>query len=182
MDAYQKPSWFKNNVYAEVDTKSFYQLEAIQQEINPDSIDIHLLNACLFFACNKLRVLYKLPPYQINSQLLCAANLHSGQMATYHFFDHNNPYTSALKTPEIRLRACGISYSAEGENCHRCLISEGAYTYIELAQKVIESLFNSPPHRSNLLSTLFQYSACGVALEKSNEAIYLIVTQNFYNN
>lgn len=180
IEGYKQPSYYKSRVYEEHTIVSFYKLDAIRQSVNPDSIDMHLLNACLFFACNKLRAMYKLPPYKMEENLKCAASIHSYQMAQHHFFDHTNTFEPSLKTPEDRLKICGIQYSYDGENCHRVYISEKEVTYIELAQQVIESLFDSPPHRSNMLNKGFKYGACGIAIEKTGNDIYLLVTQDFY--
>lgn len=178
---YQQSSFYKSRVYEEHTVVSFYQLKDIHQAVNPDSIDIHLLNACLFFATNKLRAMYKLSPYKMDENLKCAATIHSYQMAQHHFFDHTNTFEPSLRTFEDRLKICGIQDSYEGENCHKVYISEEEDTYIELAQQVIESLYNSPPHRTNLLNKKFNHGACGAAIEKKGKEIYLLVTQDFYN-
>ena len=180
--AYGKYSYYKMQVYDEQSMASFYKLEAIRQAVEPDSLDIHLLNACLFYATNKLRALNNLTPFIIDEQLKNASATHSFQMAQHHFFDHTNMYESSLRTPEKRLSTFGIQYSYEGENCHRVYISEVEMTYIELAQQVIQSLYNSAPHRANMLNKKFKYGACAVKKEKKDSDLYLIVTQNFYAN
>lgn len=178
---YQKSSYYKAQVYSEYDAKSFYQLKDIYQVIKIDSLDIHLLNACLFFTCNQLRAMYKLPPFLFNANLKDAATIHSWQMAKYHFFDHNNPYNSSLKTLSNRFDICKLEYSTYGENCHKHYIADNKYTYIKLAQDIIESLYKSPPHKQNMLDRDFSFSAVGVALEKSQREAYILVTQDFYS-
>ncbi|MCB0508322.1 MAG: CAP domain-containing protein [Bacteroidetes bacterium] len=175
-------SYYKENVYAELDTKSFYQLNEIQKQIDIENLDLHLLNACLFFATNRLRLMYHLAPLKMDKKLLQAVVIHSEQMAQYQFFEHDNPYNSKLKTEEDRFAACGIKeYQTTAENCHLEYFDDVESSYIKLAQEIIESLYNSPPHRYNLLYKDFQFSACGTAIRKTAKGeIHLYVTQDFY--
>ena len=55
-------------------------------------------------------------------------------------------------------------------------------TYLQLAQQAIESLYNSPVHRKNILNKNYVFGVSGAALEKTKEGFFLLVTQNFYNN
>ncbi len=160
--------------------QSFYQLKQISDTVQLEALNTHLLGACLFFACNKLRIIKHKPTFQMNNNLQKAANIHSQQMAKFHFFQHNNPYNSSLQTMNDRLAKFKIDYSYCGENCHKQILKNDEYTYIGLAQYIIECLYNSPMHRINLLNDYYRYSANGVALEHINQDWYILITQDFY--
>ncbi len=178
--AYQQKSYFEHNVYQEHTFQTFYKLEAIRQVVSVDSPDLHLLNACLFFATNKLRAMKNKPLLQFDDKLKNAAAIHSYQMATRHFFAHNNYFDSKIKTPENRLQMVGIKYSMYAENCSKKYLDDDGITYIELAQQIIEGFYNSPPHRTNLLLNILKYCALSAAIEKNKEDVYVVVTQDFY--
>lgn len=179
---YEQESVYKEKIYPAYDVAQFYQLKEIKQDINVDSIDLHLLNACLFYATNKVRIMHNVSPLEMDNRLLKAAILHSNQMAIHNFFDHQNPYNTKLKTLKDRLKICGVDTEKEiGENCHMELLTITARTYIDLAQSVIESLYNSMPHRKNMLRKNFQFSGVGAAIYKNkNGEVILYVTQDFY--
>ncbi len=179
---YNKKSYYAESVYKEHTWQTFYALNDVHQTVQTDSIDLHLLNACLFFTTNKLRTMYKLPMLTMDIRLKNAASIHSYQMSIHHFFSHDNPYVDAIKTCSDRLKICGIQPGAgNAENCHKTIVDDNSLTYIELAQKVIESFFQSPGHKKNLMYQAFKYAACGVAYDfKEGEELYLLVTQDFY--
>jgi uncharacterized protein YkwD len=179
---YIKTSYYAENVYKEHSWQSFYALNDVHQTIQTDSIDLHLLNACLFFATNKLRAIYKLPAFTMDIRLKNAASIHSYQMSINHFFSHENPYVPAIKTCSYRLKICGIQpVAGSAENCHKTFVDDDTLTYIELAQNIIESFFNSPEHKRNLMYPSFNYAACGVAyIFEDDEMVSLLVTQDFY--
>jgi hypothetical protein len=180
IDAYNTSSYYKYQIYKQENLVSFLKLKEINRTIQIDSFDFMLMNACIFYCTNQLRNQHKMPLYLYDKRLQDAAMIHSWQMAKYHFFEHNNPYTSSLSSVEKRLNEMDVKYSMSGENCHLNLISEDEFTYLELAQKVIESLYHSTLHRQNLLSKTFKFCANGIALERKNEDVYLYVTQDFY--
>lgn len=179
-EAYQQKSYYEQKVYQEHTFQSFYLLEDIQQPISLESFDVHLLNACLFFATNKLRAIKNKPPLQFDAKLKDAAAIHSYQMATRHFFNHYNYYESKIKTPENRLHYVGINYSMYAENCSKRYLEDDAISYIQLAQQIIEGWYNSPGHRTNLMMPTLKYCALSAAIEKSKKDVYIVVTQNFY--
>jgi uncharacterized protein YkwD len=179
-DAYQQKSYYEHQVYQEHTFQTFYQLDAIRATVSADAPDLHLLNACLFFATNKLRAMKQKPLLQYDARLKDAAAMHSYQMATRHFFEHNNYYESKIKTPENRLHYVGIKYSMYAENCSKEYLDDDEISYIELAQQIIEGLYNSPPHRTNLMMSALKYCALSAAIEKDKKDIYVVVTQNFY--
>jgi len=73
---YLKDSYFKEKVYAEHNWKSFSALKEANRIIYPDSYDLHLLNASLFFVANKVREEKTLHPLKYSAQLRDAAFVH----------------------------------------------------------------------------------------------------------
>ena len=61
-------------------------------------------------------------------------------------------------------------------------LEDDEITYLQLAQQAIESLYNSPEHRKNILNKNYVFGVSGAALEKTKDGFFLLVTQNFYNN
>lgn len=180
--AYQQYSFYKEQVYGVQDIQSFFQLKDIQQQVGEDDLDIHLLNACIFFAANKLRVLHHLPPLLFDRPLLDAAAMHSYQMATHHFFEHENAYEKKLRSPEMRMRYAGIKFRASAENCAKeTFDADDEITYIRLAEDIVEGWYNSPGHRSNLMNRELKYMAVAAAIEEIRDEVYIVVTQDFYN-
>ena len=87
----------------------------------------------------------------INTKLARAAQGHSADMATRHFFDHTNPDG---KGPGERIAAAGYPRAAWGEN-----IAYGQQT----PAAVMNSWMNSPGHRANILNCGFHAIGIGVA-------------------
>ncbi|MGW2650169.1 sigma-70 family RNA polymerase sigma factor [Streptomyces sp. NPDC001393] len=89
-------------------------------------------------------------PLTEDPQLQQAAQGHSDDMATRHFFDHTNPDGA---DPGQRITAAGYRWSTYGEN-----IAQGQQT----AASVMESWMNSPGHRANILNCSFKDIGVGV--------------------
>ncbi|HWB63273.1 MAG TPA: CAP domain-containing protein, partial [Chitinophagales bacterium] len=116
IELYQKDSYYKNQVYAEHDWKSFYKLKDANAIIDPAKYDMHLLSAAVFFATNKWREQKGARPLQFSAGLRDAATVHSWQMVEKNFFDHYNNFTPALRSPEQRLKIYHAEKQANGEN------------------------------------------------------------------
>lgn len=182
---YEKDSYFKKQVYAEKSWQDFYGMKEPQQKINPADYDFHLLSAAFFFSTNRIREKHKVKPLAFSAALRDAATLHTHEMVAKNFFSHYNNTSSKIRTPKQRLllftnnRQTGLS----GENCDMNFMEPGeSLSYIQLAERITESLYESPPHQQNMLEKGFRYAGCAVIFEKargSNEAVYLKATQDF---
>ena len=183
---YQKDSYFKQKVYADHDWKSFCKLPEAQAIVDPSNYDLHLLNAAVFFATDKMRESKHAKPLQFSSQLRNAAVVHTDQMVEKNFFDHFNRSTPALRSPEQRIGLFGISASTTlAENVDYTFIEVSSnITYIQLAEKIVEDFYNSPPHRKNMLGKEFTYLGCAAIFEPhdKNGARYVKATQDFSAN
>lgn len=94
----------------------------------------------------------QLPPLKGHVQLDAAAQLHSTNMATRNFFNHQDPATGT--NPPDRITAAGYVWSTYGEN-----IAAGNST----AAATMAQWMASPPHRANILGTSFNEMGNGYA-------------------
>jgi len=180
--AYQKDSYFKLKVYTEHNAKSFYQLKEANEIINPDNYDLHLLNAAVFFSTNKLREEKKLKALQFSAGLRDAAVVHTQQMVDRKFFSHMNSKTPKLRSPDERMKMFGATFTACSENIdwNNILVPSNT-TYLQLADKIVDAWFHSPPHKKNMLSKQFSHLGCAAVFEQKNKngARYIKATQDF---
>ncbi|MES2619417.1 MAG: CAP domain-containing protein [Bacteroidota bacterium] len=180
--AYQRDSYFKQEVYNEHDSKSFYQLKEANSIVNPDNYDLHLLNAAVFFATNKLREEKKLKTLLFSSGLRDAAVVHSYQMVTKNFFNHINSKTLKLRMPDERMSMFGAQFKSCAENIDWNNIPVPSNTtYIQLADKLVDAWFHSAPHKKTMLSKQLSHLGCGAVFELKNKngTRYIKGTQDF---
>jgi uncharacterized protein YkwD len=88
-------------------------------------------------------------PLAMNPALRCAARVHSLDMATRSFFDHDNPDG---ESPFVRINAAGYVFFTAGEN-----IAAGQTT----AEEVVAGWLQSPGHCANILSPDFEEIGVG---------------------
>lgn len=111
------------------------ELKAIEREV------IHLTNV--------KRQQNGLPPLYENWELSRCARYKSNDMAAKGYFSHQSP---TYGSPFDMMKHFGISYRSAGEN-----IAKGQQT----AAAVVESWYNSPGHRANMLSRSFNQIGVG---------------------
>ncbi|HEY9179686.1 MAG TPA: CAP domain-containing protein [Candidatus Baltobacteraceae bacterium] len=114
----------------------------------------------LYVSLNQERRANGLPAVQIDSALNAAAVDHVEDMERHHYFDHVSPQGI---TPWDRMRAHDCTFAYAGEN-------------IALAQDAAQAdraLFNSPPHRANILSSHF--TRIGIAVMRARDGRLLVV-------
>jgi uncharacterized protein YkwD len=182
ISSYQKDSYYKTKVYAEHDWKSFYQLKEAQAVVSPDNYDLHLLNAAVFYSTNKLREEKKLKPLKFNGGLRDAAVVHTQQMVAKNFFSHINNKTPKLRAPDDRIKMFVTGFSALGENIdwNHLPMPSGA-SYLQLADKIVDAWYHSPPHKKTMLSKGFSHLGCAAMFEGKNKngVRYIKATQDF---
>ena len=179
---YQQESYFKQKVYAEHDYKSFYTLKEPNQIVNPDKYDLHLLNAAVFFATNKLREEKKLKPLKFSAELRNAAVVHTQQMIEKKFFNHINNRAPKLRNPDDRIKLYGVETNAAGENIDLNNISmPSSTTYLQVAEKIVDDFYHSPEHRKTMLSKSYSYLGCAAMFEEKDKdgVRYFKATQDF---
>ena len=179
---YQKDSYFKQKVYAELNFKSFSQLKEASEIVSPENYDLHLLNAAIFFATNKVREEKRLRPLAFSSTLRDAAVIHSQQMIEKRFFDHMNNKTRKLRSPDDRLKLFGVNATAMGENIDLNYITmPSKTTYLQLAAKIVDAWMHSTPHRKTMLSKSYSHLGCAAAFEEKDKSgvRYVKATQDY---
>ena len=104
---------------------------------------------------NAERVQAGLAPLSVNTSLVQAADVQSGNMARLNTMSHSLPGTA---TPDLadRAVAVGYQYSSMGENI--------AYNYAD-ADAVVAGWMASPGHRANILNP--KYTEIGVSIATS---------------
>ncbi|MFM2305494.1 MAG: hypothetical protein RLZZ367_163 [Bacteroidota bacterium] len=180
---YQKESYYKQKVYAEHDWKSFYTLKDASQVVNPDNYDMHLLNAAIFYATNKVRAGKHLHELKYNAGLRDAAVVHSQQMVDKKFFDHYNNKTRKLRSPEDRIKMYGnANAQAMSENLdYNNIAMPSKITYLQLADKLVDDWMHSTPHRKTMLSKGYSHLGCGAVFEAKDKTGYRYIkaTQDY---
>lgn len=180
---YYTESYFKEKVYAEKDWKSFSEMQEAKQVIDPKNYDMHLLNAAVLFAGNKLREEKKLKQLKYSSALRDAALIHTHEMVTRKFFDHYNRKDRKLYSPQQRIQMFIANPAAIAENCDENFIAPGEkVSYWQMGERIIKHLYGSPPHKENMLSKNYDYVGWGVIFEsqpRKGGAYFLKATQDF---
>jgi uncharacterized protein YkwD len=186
IERYQKDSYYKQKVYTEHDWKSFSKLKDAQAIVDPNNYDMHLLSAAVFFATNKMRESKHAKPLKFSPQLRDAATVHTSQMIEKNFFDHFNRQTPELRGPEQRIGLFGVAQTPLAENVDLTYIQEvnNKTTYLELAEKIVQDFYDSPPHRKNMLGKDYTHLGCAAIFEPSNKngARYIKITQDYSGN
>jgi uncharacterized protein YkwD len=180
--SYQRDSYFKEEVYAEHSWQSFYQLKEINSIIQPDDADLHLLNAAVYFATNKLRAEKKLPVLKFHAGLRDAAFIHSQQMIEKNFFNHINHSSLKLRAPDGRIKLFVTGFRGLGENIDwNSIAIPSDVSYVQLADKLVDAWYHSPPHRKTMLSKQFSHLGCAAMFETRNKngIRYVKATQDF---
>ncbi|HLI96716.1 MAG TPA: CAP domain-containing protein [Candidatus Baltobacteraceae bacterium] len=114
----------------------------------------------LYAALNLERREHGLPALPLDPALQAAALDHVVDMARLDYFDHDSP---AGVTPWDRMRSHDCTFSYAGENI--ALAGSGI--------QAASALFESPPHRANILSPHF--TRVGIAVMLSDDGRLLFV-------
>ena len=179
VEGYAADSYFKEEVYRAHTWQTFGQLPEPNQAMSETQPDLHLLNAALFFATNELRHRYKKPEFRYSATLRDAAVVHTHEMVSRHFFSHTNSRNRKWDKPDSRIRQCGPLPRALAENIDYQYLEEGD-TYLSFARKVVQHLYDSPPHRKNMLGSYTHLGTCSMMEAKDRQGYrYLKSTQDF---
>lgn len=178
---YQTSSYFKQQVYLEHDTHSFFELPAAKALIDPDDYDLHLLNAALFYATNEIRIKKNRKPLIFDAALRDAAVVHTYQMVQKNFFNHYNTKVPKLRSPENRIRLFMGTGTTAGENIDWNHIETGEASYAYVGRLIAKDFYESSAHRKNMLSNQYKKLGCSVFFENADrEGVrYFKATQDF---
>ena len=184
----------------------FYELKNEPVEfggkIEPDSVNVELLEYAIFLQTNLQRQRLGLWPLRFEPRARSAARHHSEEMVRLHYFSHTSP-DSKNRTLKKRLLQVGLREGTAGENIaiypifkrQEVLVEKPLpqlevprdfwrnqgirFTYDEFAKTLVERWMNSPGHRSNILNRHFRFLGVGCAIGMFNGADVFYVTQDF---
>lgn len=125
----------------------------------PNIDDVKTIENQVIELVNKQRVSAGLAPLKTNWELSRVARYKSQDMINKHYFAHQSP---TYGSPFNMMETFGIKFSAAGEN-----IAYGQRTPSE----VMNAWMNSPGHRNNILSPIYNQIGVGVA-KASNGTLY----------
>jgi len=144
-----KSAW-NNAKYTGFTPETFKKYPPANERIDFGKCDYALLDAAIFFETNHARIRQGKRPLAYSWGLRKAAAGHCRQMIARNFFSHKNPYSSANRTPSLRIRRAGVRSGRFAENLG-VLVGNEEMTYLSCAQSFVEGWMNSPGHQKNLL-------------------------------
>jgi uncharacterized protein YkwD len=134
-------------------------------------LDMSPMNAyeqALFDATNRRRVANGLPPLQANLAVVGVARIRSHDMADHNYFAHTSPITG--DTAFSLMDAWGIAYGWAGEN-----LAVNNYPDGQFVTAADEALWNSAPHRENMLSANYTQMGIGLAIRPDGMKYFTII-------
>jgi len=162
------------------------------------ALDADALEQAIHRRVNAVRSTHGVPRLAWSDQVALVARAHSRDMAQRRYFGHTSP---SGETPYDRAQQAGVGctqfvgslvVSGMAENLyatHRFVeytvkrSGEGTYSYdvvwkrqADLAREAVAAWMDSPGHKANLLSPLYDAQAVGIVLGDDNT---VFVTQNF---
>lgn len=181
---------FSDSLYSVYDYSSFEKLKTANQIVDLYHPDNHLLNAAIFYATNKIRVKKNLPQFSFSPELRNAAWLQAIAMEENDFFSHVNLSEPEIRSLEDRVAYFGYDWSSLTENIATEFLlryvdndrytwdeKNGTYrfydedqheitarTYLEVAEAIVQSWMNSPPHKKQILNKDYTELGCGAAV------------------
>lgn len=173
--------------YGEFTEQTFLSFAPAKEVIDYKSVDYPLLNAAIFYSASRERKKLGMKPFRYSALCEQAAFGHAQDMVNLNFYSHTSKVTGK-ETLKDRLELVGIKNSVSGENIiasfgidykagtpvytpDQNLNKKFSYqkngtpianhTYISLADSLIETWMNSPPHRRNILNPDFSFAGAG---------------------
>ncbi len=118
------------------------------------------LEQALFDDTNRRRAASGLAPLRANPSLVAVARIRSRDMATNNYFAHTSPVTG--DTAFSLMDKYGIPYGWAGEN-----LAKNNYPQDQCVSVADDALWNSPPHRENILGAHYTDMGVGYAVDAS---------------
>jgi uncharacterized protein YkwD len=133
------------------------QADCANTNLKPTRANLELVRAAVLCLHNRERARHGLPKLRENPLLRRAAERHTDNMVSEHFFDHTSPSGSTMVE---RIRRTGYTKRARGwalgEN-----IAWGSGSLATAAQ-IHRSWMKSPGHRANILQRSFREIGIGI--------------------
>ncbi|HUR45776.1 MAG TPA: CAP domain-containing protein [Candidatus Saccharimonadales bacterium] len=197
-----------NALFTSYNWQSFRKVPKANEPINPQNIDVVLLDAAVFHETNRRRLELKLPALGFAPLARQMANLQTHAMAEQGFVGHENLAEPQKKTMTDRARLAGLKFSSIAENVASTFgrrYKSGAnfysreengvkifsyaphgpeipmHTAVSFAEALVDAWMNSPPHRKNILLTNSKFLGCSCEQGKqSGEMMTFYGTQIFF--
>jgi uncharacterized protein YkwD len=137
----------------------------------PTGLDTSPMDAqsqALFDATNRHRASENLPPLRANGYLVGIARIRSQDMADNNYFAHVSPVTG--DNAFMLMDKHGVPYGWAGEN-----IAKNNYPTNEFESVADVALWNSPPHRENIVNTHYTDMGIALAIDASGMKYFTII-------
>ncbi len=128
-----------------------------------DTSPMDAYEQALFDATNARRASAGLPALRANGYLVGVGRIRSQDMATNNYFAHESPVTG--DTAFSLMETHGVPYGWAGEN-----LAMNNYPAAEAVGVADQALWDSPPHRENILNA--HYTDMGIGLRVSADGKY----------
>jgi uncharacterized protein YkwD len=186
-------AWFND-----YDATSFRKLEAASQRIDPQRVDLNLLDAAVFHETNRRRQRDGLRPLACHAKAREMARMQSRAMAQQRFVGHTNPREPKKKALSDRAQLVDLRPSFLAENVATAFgrrYESGAkffvreengekvyshrpdgppipmHSYLSFAEALVDGWMASFGHRANILHKSPQYLGCACQSAKDESAM-----------
>lgn len=155
-----------NKFYNTINHSNFRQYGMFNKAIDKHKIDYPLLHAAVFFVTNEHRSKHNMPALKHSQNLEVAAFYHSYHMATDNFFSHIDEKNKGRRSAEDRAALAGVTNASIAENIYYDFGYKTS-TYLQVAERFLNSWMASKGHRSNILSRQAVAFGCGAYFFKN---------------
>ena len=107
----------KKDYYSGYEIDSFFSIANLQHKIPSVIVDVNLLDAAVFWFTNVERRKFNLKEFKFHNKLRETAILHSQQMKTHNFFNHENTFDVRYKTLTDRINSVKNDIFQEFMSC-----------------------------------------------------------------
>lgn len=122
---------------------------------------------------NQARLDEGLAPYGFSSPLSAAAQRHADDLAAHGFTDPADPHKGSDGTHEQeRITAAG--YAAWTWNSGEPIVDENVWSGYGTVQDALAYFLGDPPHRQNILNTIYREIGVGVATDTAGRVYYVL--------
>jgi len=122
----------------------------------------------LFDNTNQHRVESGLPALRANGWLVGIARIRAQDMARYNYFAHTSPVTG--ESAFSLMDKYGVPYGWAGEN-----LAKNNYPLDQTEPVAADALWNSPPHRENILNPNYTDVGIAFAVDGSGMKYFAII-------
>jgi uncharacterized protein YkwD len=133
-----------------------------------DTSPMDAYSQALFDATNRRRIDNGLPPLRVNGWLIGIARIRSQDMADHNYFAHVSPITG--DNAFTLMDKHGVPYGWAGEN-----LAKNNYPSSDAVSVAENALWNSPPHRENILNPNYTHMGIALVVDGSGMKYFTII-------